>query len=322
MSAIFPTEPATVNIHMLPKAVDMVSYEVSDTLTLSAWMPDGFETIKQETYMSSDDFYDRHCDGCHRNCSSFLDDFRDEYGDIDYDHEDLEGHCHVFDDGYSGQHCPEGYRCERISISFDVSNMVFEVSLNHRGKPPRFNVLHDSAYLQRFELDDDFEQTRKFKSSEILMASNVFGDSYRPEGICWGYNTRPQNLREIVSGYFSTPFNNDLTNINAFEDNCKEMRHLSDYYFERNDEKVLCENAHAIMLLDAENNIQAFYTMLMAGFTPLPEAKHIMAIPLYEAEIERNGGVYRGFSTTPDAVGKSWFISPTDTDHGLLLGQL
>jgi hypothetical protein len=324
MSVIFPTEPAQVNIHLLPKKVDMVSYEVSDTLRFSAWMPDEFETIKQSSIMSCDRFYDNNCRGCQRNTAEFYDDYRNEFGDIDWEHEDLQDHCSVYDEGYTGQYCPEGYHRPLIDMEFSISNMVFEIYLNHIGTPPRFTVIRDSAYLQKFRLDGDSETSKNFLASPIFMASNVFGTEDDPEGVCWGYNPKPNNLREMVSFYFSTPFNNDLTSIGAFERNCASIR--AETFFSQgylsSTEKYFCRNADAIMLLDAEHNIQAFYTMLMAGFKPLPEAMHVIAIPLKESEFERGGKLYRGFTTVEDAVGKNWFVSPTSDSSGLLVGQL
>jgi len=41
-----------------------------------------------------------------------------------------------------------------------------------------------------------------------------------------------------------------------------------------------------------------------------------------EHSFERNGGLYRGYKTVEDAVGKSWFISSTGETTGLLVGQL
>jgi hypothetical protein len=320
MSVIFPTEPAKVKIHLLPKNTDAITYRVTDTLVISAWMSDGFQHIHQTTKMTDDDFYNQHCEYCDRNCHSFLDAYYDEEnGEVDWDHPDLEGHCSVYDDGYHGQYCPRGFEKEDNYISFDVSNMVFEIHLTHLGKIPRFEYVKDSAYLQGIEVEDG----NLLKATHIEMASNVFGDSSYPEGICWGYNPKPKNLREMVTNYFSTPFNNDLVSLETFEENCYEIRNSSYSECEVGDEEMyLCKSADALMVLDAEENIQAFYTMLMAGFKPLPKAPHVMLIPLVDCEFERNEKLYRGYNTIPDAVDKSWFISPNGEDTGLLVGQL
>jgi len=109
------------------------------------------------------------------------------------------------------------------------------------------------------------------------MASNVFGDAYSPENICWGYNQKPKNLREMVTFFFTTPFNNDLLPIETFMENSSEVRYQArtdDYDTEGlfAGEEYLTKNCDALVLLDAEADIQAFYTMLMAGFKPLKKA--------------------------------------------------
>lgn len=333
MSVIFPKEPAKVIIHPLPKNAERITYRVSDTLILSAWMPDGFHNISQESTLSNDDFYEAFCDNCSRNCNSFLNEYYDEEDDyIDYDHPDLHDHCNVYDNGYHGQYCPKEYS-RTNSVNFDIANMVFEIHLTHLGKIPRFVYRKDSAYLQASK----FDEYGNLVATKPEMASNVFGDADYPEGICWGYNQRPRNLREISTFYCSTPFNNDLCTLEDFQDNCREIRYkisrnsYSDEYL-YSDETVLGSDIDAVMILDAEENIQGFYTMLMAGFKPIPKEPHVMLIPLKEDEFEKNGHVYKGYVTIADAVGKSWFISPLPENHdehydyhrdyGLLVGQI
>jgi hypothetical protein len=325
MPIIFPTEPAKVNIHLLPKNAEMICYEVSDVLTISAWMPNSFETIIQNDTMSNDEFHSNYCDGCHRNCHSFLQQYYDEETEeTDWDHSDLEDHCNVYDEGYHGQYCPEGNTKQDEEVEFQVSNMVFEIDLNHIGNPPRFNYIKDSAYLQAGYVDNG-----DVVASTIYMASNVFGTEDYPEGICWGYNEKPNNLRETVSYYFSTPFNNDLVSIYQFKENCNSIKYelnsyRREYWSVQENIHYLCDgdDADALMILDAETNIQAFFTMLMAGFKPLEKASHVIMIPILEDTVEKDGNVYRGYTTIPDDLGRKWFISPTSTDDGLLVGQL
>ena len=110
MSVIFPTEPATVKIHLVPQNTDAITYRIEDTLVISAWMPDEFRRITQEDIMTDDEFYDNYCSGCHRNHYDFLDQYyHEELDDIDWDHPDLENHCNVYDNGYTGQYCPRGF---------------------------------------------------------------------------------------------------------------------------------------------------------------------------------------------------------------------
>lgn len=322
MSVIFPTTPAKVNLHPLPKNAEMITYRVDDVLSLSAWMPDEFYRIQQIRNETNDDFYENHCDGCWRNSCDFLNDFEDEDGEVDWDHPDLSNHCGVYDNGYEGQYCPRGFEKEDTNIDFFVSNMVFEIHLTHLGEVPRYQYVKDTAFLQAGKVLND-----ELIATSLRMASNVFGYEDQPEGICWGYNSKPNSLREIVSQYFSTPFNNDLLNLETFEENCIAGRReasrdrYSSSYLEPN-ERFLSNTKDALMIIDAEENVQAFFTMLMAGFKPLSEASHVMLIPLTESEIEKDGKVYSGYITIPDEVNKSWFISPTGEMSGLLVGQL
>lgn len=326
MSFIFPTAPADAKIHLLPKGEKIITYSVSDTILLSAWLPDGKYEINQEAYTTPDEFYSRNCSGCHRNCSSYYNEYRDDFGDIDWDCDDLEGDCGVFHDGYSGQHCPEGYSKGMVHRNFQIADMVFEVELNHLGEPPRLNVVRDSAFLQKLMVPTD--PSERLRATQMYMASNVFGDIEEPGAICWGYNDGPKNLRSIVSQYFSTRFNNDLLTISEFEYNCSELR--SNTYFRASNvpsnTHILCGGeADAIMFLDAEYNVQGFFTMIMAGFSQytLKRANHIMAIPLVETEITKGGNTYAGFATIPDCVGKQWFVHrDSHRSSGAILGQI
>jgi hypothetical protein len=319
MSAIFPTQPPSAQIHLLPRNSQFISYDVSDTLTISAWMPNGFQSINQVRSSTHDDFYHDNCEGCERNCSNFLNEYEDEDGEIDWDciPGGYDGYCNVYDEGYHGQSCFYGNEKEDNDFNLDIANMVFEISLNHIGEPPRFERLNDSAYLQAGKIINN-----RIYTTETRMASNVFGSYDHPEGICWGSNERPDNLRLIVSSYASTPFNNDLTSLNAFEENCDRTRACValDNFHSRSSYTYLCDgkDADALLLVDAEQNIPAFFTLLSAGFNSLPEAPHVMMIPIKEVEFERDGAHFTGYQTMSDAVNRNWFVSM----DGLLVGQV
>jgi hypothetical protein len=315
MSAIFPTEPAKVNIHLLPKEAEFITYNVKDTLNISAWMPDNFHQIVQENEMSYDDFYHSFCDGCERNCYSFLEQYMDEDGDVNWEDSDLQGHCSVYDDGYHGQHCPENNVRDNEDIEFTTSPMVFQISMSYIGETNRFANTTDSAYLCAARIEDG-----QLMTTPTLMAANVFGDNYEVGNICWGNNDKPKHLREIVTEYFSTPFNNDLISLSRFQENCSNIQHVLNYgeFNVTSNDVVLSQGADALMLLDAGENVSAFFTMLASGFKSLPEAPHIMAIPIFECTLEKNGHTFNGYKTTPDAVDKSWFVSL----DGLLIGQV
>ena len=308
MSHIFQSAPPAVKIHKLPRKAKFFTYEATDHLTISAWMPDGFDSVNQEVRESNDQFYNNHCDGCERNCHDFLEEYLDEDGEVD-DYR-LGPHCFVYEDGYSGQLCPLGNVKQDMDISFDIADMVFEIDLEVRNRNRLFAKLGDSAYLSAGYVDEEAGPV-VFKTHNYT-ASNVFGNASHPEAICWGGVRHPENLREIVTNYAATPFNNDLTKIPAFENHCELIRGdvASDAYIESN-QKFLCQGGgvDALIMLDAEDNIPAFFTMLCAGFTSLPELPHIMLIGATEATLERGGAAYQGYLTIPDAVGKQWFVS-------------
>jgi hypothetical protein len=316
MSAIFPTKPPEGTLHFIPKNAEFISYRIGDNLVISAWMPDGFYTVETNITKTNDEFFEDYCDGCERNCSSFLDQYADEDGDINWD--DIPGgHCAVYDEGYHGQHCPLGNEEEEEPFDFSVSNMVFEIHLSHLGKWGRFSRQSDSAYLCAGKLTED----NQILATDVFMASNVFGSAEDLEGICWGYNTKPSNLSEIVSQYISTPFNNDLLHIRSFYENCDSTRsaiRVNDFFPVGAGDTYLCSGKNALLLLDASKHVSAFFQMLSAGFTSLPKAPHIMILPLSETTINLGTHSISGYCTDLDAVGKSWFVSSS----GEILGQM
>lgn len=322
MSVIFPTEPNKVVIHPLPKEANLITYSVRDLLWIESWLPDGYKTINQEIDMDNDDFYHTFCDGCTRNCYSFLSKYEDEDNDVDWDHPDLNNHCNVYDDGYHGQHCPEGHSfddSDDSTINFSVAPMVFGIALHHLSEDHynrRFDKVTDTAYLC-----DGYEDEDGFHRTDSLIASNVYGNSDDIGNICWGGNARPQNLANVVDTYFSSPFNNDLTPLPAFEQNSDDVKsyvHNNAYHLDEGT-KVLCNfSPDALMIIDASKDISAFFYLLSAGFKSIPEAPHVMMVPLFNKTVEKDGNTFDGYVTVNDAVDKEWFV----THDGLLVGQV
>jgi len=320
MSVIFQTNPPTVRIHKLPKNSDFISYRVDDLLTLSAWMPNNFQTINQTSTYTNDDFYHEYCEDCCRCSSDYLEQFYDD--DIEDTDWDLvpggySGHCNVYDNGYHGQSCPEGKNPDPEDINFDIANMVFDIKLNHLGEPPRYERHGDSAYLKAGKIVDG-----RIFNTYSLSASNVFGTDRYPAEICWGRNKKPDNLREILTNYFLTPFNNDLTSLDSFNYNCSDLRRMiqDDNYTRNRNDVFLCDGnvADAVIIVDAELDVCTFFTLLSAGFKSIPEAPHVMLVPVKEVSITKNGTNFEGYQTVPDAVSKNWFV----TTDGLLVGQI
>lgn len=317
MSHIFPKNPSKVVVHHLPTKAEFFTYRICEMLTVSAWMPKGYQTIHQNDEMTHDEFYHEFCEDCARNCYGFLEDYLDEDGAVDESL--LPNHCFVYDEGYTGQKCPLGNEKEDSTVNFTISGMVFEISFTYMNeKYGRFEAKGDTAYLCAGYVSEDNEIYSTYRH----LPSNVFGSDEFPERICWGYNDVPDNLRGIVTNYFSTPFNNDLVNLYSFERNSNLVnRYVRDnkFYYNSSD-KFLCFGMYvdSLIMVDAEKDVTAFFTFLSAGFKPLEGAPHIMLIPAKETLIEKNGYHYKGYETTTDAVGKKWFIS----EEHLLIGQI
>lgn len=321
MSVIFQSSPPSVIIHPLPRNSHFISYKVRDLLTLSAWMPDKFATVSQTYSNTNDDFFDEFCRHCERNRLSFLDNIVDPEDWFDVEGGES-GHCHVYDDGYHGQNCPMGYTLANRDIYFEISNMVFEISVNHLGELPRYERQSDSAFLRGgVVLDQGVIQHTRTK-----IASNVYGSDTSPGGICWGLNEIPTNLREIVTDYLSTPYNNDLLRVEQFQRNCHSIRYAVERFSHEEvvkitskDDTFLCYGEFdAVAIVDAEQHVPAFFTLLTAGFKSLHQAPHVMLVPAKEHSLEMGDSTLWGYATIPDDVGKSWFIS----NDGRLVGQL
>jgi hypothetical protein len=325
MAIIFPQNPPKVTIHLLPKEADFISYLVQggEYLTLRAWMPAGISSVelRKSSTDQNNSFYEYNCDGCYRNCESFLEEYRDEdTEEIDYDHPYLQRHCHVFEEGYYGQYCPEGNEIDfDETFEFDISNMVFEVRLPYLRNEERFLVEATNAHLRAGKYN---QEENVIYSTYGYQAANVHASylgSHLGE-VCWGNNSYPENLRECAFIYYNSRFNNDLLPLSQFQEHSSHLfnKRGDDYHYNEDGHQYLCKGADALILIDAESDIQAFFTMLSAGFKPIPDAPHIMMLPVKEVNLEKNGGVFFGFETEKDSVGLSWFIS----SQGPILGQI
>ena len=339
MNPIFPTEPARVNIHLLPSEAEFISYYVdSQALTIRAWMPANYSEFEEVNSINRkyDEFYSNHCSSCPRRTLKYL---RDTYPDVfpksDYYNNDVvedffrnarenQSECDVWWRGFNGQHCMEGHEfkpkeAEKISIS----NMVFDIKLNYKGKPPRFEKVYegDNAHLRAGYKEENGEiyQTPPFAAANVYSGDHPDEDDYTYGKICWGRVSWPENLRGIVSSYFQSNFNNDLLRLSSFRENIYSLKDaVEDGNYHKSDHKFLCSGYDCLIMIDADQDVQAFFTMLMAGFTPIPEAPHVMIIPAKTSTIQKEDSVYFGYTTQEDAVGRKWYIS----SEGYLIGQL
>jgi hypothetical protein len=331
MSIIFPTEPAKVNIHPLPAKANFISYrEASGGLALKAWMPSGIASVvkidRRKAWGANDQFYEYHCSGCPRSRTSYYEinykELFDQYYDGNGERPDSklynEGtECCVHYYGYRGQECPLEKNPEEIQwdedYTFPISDTTIEIFLTSKLRGSTADGLRGTAKLcSGMIIDGEIYHTRDLRS----------GNCWELGNICWGYNSVPETLREMVNTYLYSPFNDDLTGLATYEHNCEKMeklkkdkesiRYKSDY------DKFLCQGYDNLMILDKSKDLQAFFFMLMAGFTPLPEFPHYMIIPMDTCTIVKNDNYYLGYKTEPDAVGRSWYIS----SEGFLIGQL
>jgi hypothetical protein len=336
MSIIFPSKPAPVAIQNLPTKAEFISYRIQEGyLKIKAWMKDGMGFIEtsEDELDTYNDFHERYCDGCERITHDY---FCDNYGNgdgyIDYNRAINSGECMVRFDGYEGQDCPEGHELSStIPNRIELKNLVFEGSFFltekqvrsgrdeygekiwetvERFKPFSFNV-----HLCKGDFDEDNNIIHTSKRP----CSNVHCDYEAPSvgKVCWGEYDTPRNIREAVSVFTTTKFNNDLINVRTFIEGISDVENQTPF-IKSKDNNFLCAGYDALMMLDGERDRQAFYTMLTAGFRSLPDAPHIMLIPLEQATIRKNDEFYFGYLTKPDSVGRQWYIS----SENYLIGQM
>lgn len=336
MSIIFPTKPAPVAIQNLPTKAEFISYRIQEGyLKIKAWMKDGMGVVQtsedeRDTYNV---FYNRYCDYCERITQDyFYDNYRKDNDEIDYERAYEAGECMVCYEGYGGQDCPKGYELSStIPNRIELKNLVFEGSffltekqyLSGRDEDgekiwetvERFKPFSFNVHLCKGDFDEDNNILHTFKRP----CSNVHCDYEAPSvgKVCWGDYDTPRNIREAVSVFTTSKFNNDIINIETFIVGISDVENQT-AFIKSKDDNFLCAGYDALMMLDGESDRQAFYTMLMAGFKSLPDAPHIMLIPLEQATIRKNDEFYFGYLTKPDSVGRQWYIS----SENYLIGQM
>jgi hypothetical protein len=334
---IFPDQPALIRIYNLPAKADFISYSInSEYLTLRAWMPSGIGSFVARSSVNDalNQFHQDHCAGCERRTTSY---FRETYPELfddfgDYNEGDMNNFfdsgrdCSVWWNGYRGQQCPRGFESpslEENAIGTTISNMVFDAKFSYKRKGVnKFDHVRDNAHLQAGKLVEENDKTVIYQT-QALAAANVYcGDSdhyiYGP--ICWGANSYPTSLRGIAAKYFESRFNNDLLRLSAFTSHCayiEDWKEKDEYSICKN-HKFVCSGYDSMMFIDALHDVQAFFTMLMAGFKPIEESPNIMMVPMKTATIHKGDCMYMGYVTEPDAVGREWYVST----EGFLIGQL
>jgi hypothetical protein len=302
-------------------------------------MPANISTIQltQSDSQLHNDFYGNHCVDCPLNTLLYYVENHRDCLDDDYcvmNHNTLYANsCAVYYRGFQGQPCTKGYEFKTdIDPTINVQNMVFQINLSYLGNRPRFQKSSDNAHLCAGYVD---EKTTKIYKTREYSAPNVYSgpnSNYYNGNICWGstglrngeqvyQNFMPNSLRNMATMFFQSGTNNDLLPIRRFKQYNEELSDLKEdnkNYHESHFDKFLCSGYDSLMLIDADADVQTFFTMVMAGFKPIPEAPHIMMIPLKNCTIERDGNFYFGYSTQEDSVGRCWYVS----SEGYMIGQL
>lgn len=338
MSFIFPTSPATVKVSLLPSNAEFISYSVQpDRLDIHAWMPANIASYIDNNmiWAQGDRFYSQNCANCRRNTYSYLTKTYPDYVvdsvhgkefnftkfyNIDYKkHNECDVYYRGFNpveklNGCASFTCQEGQIFEELEkIENIISNMLFRGSFDI----DTFEMIHSNAHLRAGYVS---ENGTIFETS-AGGAANVYGNDTQG-GICWGsLHNYPENLRSLVASYFSTEFNSDLLSLTQFKRNCAHIERIktdSNNFFPNINKKFLCSGYDAFMFINGDHDVQAFFTMLMAGFKPLENLNHIMLIPLKTSTIHRGEDCYLGFVTQEDVVGRKWYVST----ENYLIGQL
>lgn len=331
MSAIFQTTPPQVKVHPLPIRAKYISYGFTDTLEITAWMPDNIYHVDSEYEQSVDEFYHENCVGCSRNTEEYLQQYMDDEGNVDWD--EVGDHCDVYNKGYTGQRCDYGCVKGKESYNFNVCQMAFKIHLSHLNPINKeFSNYTDDRYFKTTPYDGAFLCGSKVNDLGVLMTtskrlpSNVFGYNNEPGAICWGTVKDPQTLRAIETSFFTAESNNDLVSIREFHLNSSTIETLSkrEDMYRLYDDNVIIDNTRSsvpmdtLVIVDAEMHVNAFFTLLCAGYTPAVGASHVMLIAARETMLERNGAFFQGYLTAPDSMGHEWFVS----QDCLLIGRV
>jgi hypothetical protein len=327
---IFPTQPATVSLHPVPTQAEFISYLVGpDTMTIRAWMPDNYSSFEEynSLHMTYDNFYRNNCCDCPRNDRRFYEENHPELFDEDslwvndaFDRftRDNPDECFVYMNGYHGRNCPLGIKFEGPDPkTYPISNMVFDIQLSPKGQ---FKKYTDNAHLQAGYVNESGEvyETNP-RSAANVYSGDADSDGYIYGHICWNSIEDPETLREIVTSYFGSEFNNDLLRLSSFKTNIGAIRsYKEENRYKKSNHKFLCSGYDCLVIIDGSKDVQAFFTMLMAGFKSLPELPHIMIVPAKTSTIKQGDMIYLGYTTQEDAVGRSWYIST----EGAIIGQL
>jgi hypothetical protein len=296
MSIIFSEDLARAVVYPVPDRTTAISYIYTpDRLLIAAHLKDRWAKIKSMNEEPLDEFYQDFCVYCT---------FQDG------------GRCaSVSARGlHSDTICPRGLVVPDVDVdySFFSAPAIFNIYLDIADKKKIFtHIDRAKAILQGTKVVDD----KILVTVSVTRPSNVH-DSYN---ICWGTQSQPNNLRGIANLFFSSEFNDDLTSVRGFRQNCTKIRRaVTGDEFTTGRYTFIADSADALLMIHSGVHLGAFFQMTAAGFKPISECSSIIMIPLKTVEIEHEGETYRGYQTPYDSCRKSWFVSTT----GELVGQL
>jgi hypothetical protein len=300
MSIIFSEDLARAVVYPVPDRTTAISYIYTpDRLLIAAHLKDKWATINAKTSEDEDaldGFWAENCALC-----TFLDG----------------GRCaSVVARGlYSDTICPRGLAVPDVVeevVGFTSAQTIFEIYLDIADKKDIFTHRDRAkAILRGTKVVDD-----KILVTETARRPSNVHDSY---SICWGTQSQPDNLRGIANLFFSSEFNDDLTSVESFRQNCTKIRRaVTGDEFTTSRYTFIADSADALLMIHSGVHLGAFFQMTAAGFKPISECSSIIMIPLKTVEIEHEGETYRGYKTPYDSCRKRWYVSTT----GELVGQL
>jgi hypothetical protein len=299
MSIIFSEDLARAVVYPVPDRTTAISYIYTpDRLLIAAHLKDKWAKIKSMNEEPLDEFYRDFCVYCT---------FQDG------------GRCaSVSARGLlSDTICPRGLVVPDLDVDYNFFSApaIFEIYLGITDKKNIFTHIDKArAVLRGTKVVDD----KILVTETVERPSNVYNsnDSYN---ICWGTQSQPDNLRGIANLFFSSEFNDDLTSVKSFRQNCTKIRRaVTGDEFTTSRCTFIADSADALLMIHSGVHLGAFFQMTAAGFKPISECSSIIMIPLKTVEIEHEGETYRGYQTPYDSCCKRWFISTT----GELVGQL
>ena len=358
MSLIFPEKPSKVNIHLLPSKAELFTYKITDYFVLSAWLPDNANNLGTTGTVnaSATEFYKQFCRSCpHYHNNEDDEDYEPCYAyNSQYDGEScMSGHSYEsLEAGFSTanmafqvkfNHLGDEPRFQYKGDSAFIQSAVYKDGMIHKSQRYRAANVHGSS-----DHPENICWGTSLRPNSLREAVDTyFSTPFNSDLLSLTqFKRNNENIRTTLNKAYSNIDTLDSFTVNQLIDICRNSglsrysrlnkgqlldlirttgvakNFVSSPYSPDPTEKYLCSSADAMMIIDAEQDRMAFFTMLSAGFTSIPEVPHVMMIPMKTDTFTKGGHQYYGHITYPDAVGKNWYIYPESTNTGVLVGQI